>query len=176
MKVPSVIPPRPLWLPQRPLHRLLLLLWRTESLCCPSRTIRTSRQLTVDMIGTTDYATGSFCSSCSIQPTLPGRFWLDGIGCAMCSYGNGGLKSLGLFERWDWCFAFCFSLIRTMDHHKGARGPPLRTIGNFFSGGKGQTLFSFAAFAIIEGSNPSVRIIQETGDFKSTTFTHCKLL
>ena len=45
---------------------------------------------TVDMIGTTDYATGSFCSSCSIQPTLPGRFWLDGMGCAMCSYDYGG--------------------------------------------------------------------------------------
>ena len=37
-----------------------------------------------------DYATGSFCSSCSIPPTLPGRFWLDGIGCAMCSYDYGG--------------------------------------------------------------------------------------
>ena len=44
----------------------------------------------VDMIGTTDYATGSFCSSCSIKPTLPGGFWLDGKGCAYCSYDNGG--------------------------------------------------------------------------------------
>ena len=22
--------------------------------------------------------------------TLPGRFWLDGMGCALCSYGYGG--------------------------------------------------------------------------------------
>ena len=44
----------------------------------------------VGLVGTADYATGSFCSSCSIEPTLPGGFWLDGIGCAMCSYDNGG--------------------------------------------------------------------------------------
>ena len=40
IKVPSVIPPRPLRLPQRPLRRLSLLLWRAESLCCPYRTSR----------------------------------------------------------------------------------------------------------------------------------------
>ena len=45
---------------------------------------------TVGMAGNTDYATGSFCSSCSIKPTLLRRFWLDGTGCAMCSYDNGG--------------------------------------------------------------------------------------
>ena len=49
-----------------------------------------SDKSTVGMVGTTDYATGSFCSSCSIESTLPGGFWLDGIGCAMCSYDNGG--------------------------------------------------------------------------------------
>ena len=43
-----------------------------------------------------EYATGSFCSSCSIKPTLPGGFWLDGVGCAMCSYGN-GVKKPGAF-------------------------------------------------------------------------------
>ena len=45
---------------------------------------------TVGMVGIADYATGSFCSSCSIEPSMPGGLWLDGIGCAMCSYDNGG--------------------------------------------------------------------------------------
>ena len=49
-------PPRPLRLPQRPLRRLLLLLWRTEPLCCP---YRTSRQSTDGVVGNIDYATGS---------------------------------------------------------------------------------------------------------------------
>ena len=64
----------------------------TSSLTNRVSLLSLSDKPTVDMIGTTDYATGSFCSSCSIQPTLPGRFWLDGMGCAMCSYdyGSGG--------------------------------------------------------------------------------------
>ena len=49
-----------------------------------------SDKSTVGMAGNTDYATGSFCSSCSIKPTLLRKFWLDGTGCAMCSYDNGG--------------------------------------------------------------------------------------
>ena len=62
----------------------------TSSLTNRVSLLSLSDKSTVDMIGTTDYATGSFCSSCSIQPTLPGRFWLDGMGCAMCSYDYGG--------------------------------------------------------------------------------------
>ena len=34
-----------------------------------------------------DYATGSFCSSCSIQPLMTGGLWSTGKGCAMCDYG-----------------------------------------------------------------------------------------
>jgi hypothetical protein len=34
-----------------------------------------------------DYATGSFCSSCSIPPPITGGFWSTGKGCAMCDYG-----------------------------------------------------------------------------------------
>ena len=49
-----------------------------------------SDKSTVGMVGNTDYATGSFCSSCSVEPTLPSGSWLDGKGCAMCSYDNGG--------------------------------------------------------------------------------------
>ena len=33
-----------------------------------------------------DYATGSFCSSCSIPPLTAGGFWSPGNGCAMCDY------------------------------------------------------------------------------------------
>ena len=62
----------------------------TSSLTNRVSLLSLSDKSTVDMIGTTDYATGSFCSSCSIQPTLPGGFWLDGMGCAMCSYDYGG--------------------------------------------------------------------------------------
>ena len=62
----------------------------TSSLTNRVSLLSLSDKSTVDMIGTTDYATGSFCSSCSIPPTLPGRFWLDGMGCAMCSYDYGG--------------------------------------------------------------------------------------
>ena len=62
----------------------------TSSLTNRVSLLSLSDKPTVDMIGTTDYATGSFCSSCSIQPTLPGGFWLDGMGCAMCSYDYGG--------------------------------------------------------------------------------------
>ena len=62
----------------------------TSSLTNRVSLLSLSDKSTVGMIGTTDYATGSFCSSCSIQPTLPGRFWLDGMGCAMCSYDYGG--------------------------------------------------------------------------------------
>ena len=62
----------------------------TSSLTNRVSLLSLSDKPTVGMIGTTDYATGSFCSSCSIQPTLPGRFWLDGMGCAMCSYDYGG--------------------------------------------------------------------------------------
>ena len=62
----------------------------TSSLTNRVSLLSLSDKSTVDMIGTTDHATGSFCSSCSIQPTLPGRFWLDGMGCAMCSYDYGG--------------------------------------------------------------------------------------
>merc|ERR1711988_1558099 len=61
----------------------------TSSLTNRVSLLSLSDKPTVGMIGATDYATGSFCSSCSIQPTLPGRFWLDGMGCAMCSYGYG---------------------------------------------------------------------------------------
>ena len=49
-----------------------------------------SDKSTVGMAGNTNYAMGSFCSSCSIKPTLLRKFWLDGAGCAMCSYDNGG--------------------------------------------------------------------------------------
>ena len=62
----------------------------TSSLTNRVSLLSLSDKSTVDMIGTTDYATGSFCSSCSIPPTLPGRFWLDGMGYAMCSYDYGG--------------------------------------------------------------------------------------
>ena len=62
----------------------------TSSLTNRVSLLSLSDKSTVDMIGSTDYATGSFCSSCSIPPTLPGRFWLDGMGCAMCSYDYGG--------------------------------------------------------------------------------------
>ena len=34
-----------------------------------------------------DYATGSFCSSCSIPPPITGGLWSTGKGCAMCDYG-----------------------------------------------------------------------------------------
>ena len=33
-----------------------------------------------------DYATGSFCSSCSIPPLTAGGLWSTGKGCAMCDY------------------------------------------------------------------------------------------
>ena len=33
-----------------------------------------------------DYATGSFCSSCSIPPLTAGGLWSNGKGCAMCDY------------------------------------------------------------------------------------------
>ena len=33
-----------------------------------------------------DYATGSFCSSCSIPPLMAGGLWSTGKGCAMCDY------------------------------------------------------------------------------------------
>ena len=33
-----------------------------------------------------DYATGSFCSSCSIPPLMTGGLWSTGKGCAMCDY------------------------------------------------------------------------------------------
>ena len=33
-----------------------------------------------------DYATGSFCSSCSIPPLMAGGLWSNGKGCAMCDY------------------------------------------------------------------------------------------
>ena len=33
-----------------------------------------------------DYATGSFCSSCSIPPPITGGLWSTGKGCAMCDY------------------------------------------------------------------------------------------
>ena len=33
-----------------------------------------------------DYATGSFCSSCSIPPLTVGGFWSPGNGCDMCDY------------------------------------------------------------------------------------------
>ena len=62
----------------------------TSSLTNRVSLLSLSDKSTVGMADNTDYATGSFCSSCSIQPTLPGRFWLDGTGCAMCSYDNGG--------------------------------------------------------------------------------------
>ena len=62
----------------------------TSSLTSRVSLLSLSNKSTVGMVGNTDYATGSFCSSCSIEPTLPGGFWLDGRGCAMCSYENGG--------------------------------------------------------------------------------------
>ena len=62
----------------------------TSSLTNRVSLLSLSDESTVDMVGTTDYATGTFCSSCSIKPTLPGGFWLDGKGCAYCSYDNGG--------------------------------------------------------------------------------------
>jgi len=62
----------------------------TSSLTNRVSLLSLSDKSTVGMAGNTDYATGSFCSSCSIKPTLLRRFWLDGTGCAMCSYDNGG--------------------------------------------------------------------------------------
>ena len=62
----------------------------TSSLTNRVSLLSLSDKSTVDMVGITDYATGSFCSSCSIEPSMPGGLWLDGIGCAMCSYDNGG--------------------------------------------------------------------------------------
>ena len=54
-----------------------------------------SDKSTVDMVKNTnvDYATGSFCSSCSIPPCVAGGLWCDGEGCAMCHYDDncGGL-------------------------------------------------------------------------------------
>ena len=35
-----------------------------------------------------DYATGSFCSSCSIPPPTAGGLWSSGKGCAMCNYDD----------------------------------------------------------------------------------------
>ena len=43
---------------------------------------------TADVVEYTDvdYATGSFCSSCSIPPLTAGGLWSTGKGCAMCDY------------------------------------------------------------------------------------------
>ena len=35
-----------------------------------------------------DYATGSFCSSCSIPPLTAGGLWSNGKGFAMCNYDD----------------------------------------------------------------------------------------
>ena len=37
-----------------------------------------------------DYATGSFCSSCSIPPLTADGLWSNGKGCAMCDYDYDG--------------------------------------------------------------------------------------
>ena len=95
-KVPSVIPPRPFRLPQRPLRRLLLLLWRTESLCYPSRT---SRQLAWQATQTTllgpsvhlalsnllcfaDFGSmeqDALCAPMTMGVKGPGAFWEMGL-------------------------------------------------------------------------------------------------
>ena len=45
---------------------------------------------TADVVECTDvdYATGSFCSSCSIPPLMARGFWSSGKGCAMCIYDD----------------------------------------------------------------------------------------
>ena len=49
-----------------------------------------SDKSTADVVECADvdyYATGSFCSSCSIPPPITGGLWSTGKGCAMCDYG-----------------------------------------------------------------------------------------
>merc|ERR1711880_15384 len=47
-----------------------------------------------------DYATESFCSSCSIPPLTAGGLWSNGKGCAMCDYDDncGGCEIKDLRE------------------------------------------------------------------------------
>ena len=42
----------------------------------------------VDVVGDldVDYATGSFCSSCTIPPRVVGGLRSDGVGCDLCCY------------------------------------------------------------------------------------------
>ena len=59
-----------------------------------------SDKSTVDVVGNIDYATGSFCSSCSIPPPPTGGLWSAGVGCyVLLRPRQWGLKSQGLFER-----------------------------------------------------------------------------
>ena len=55
---------------------------------------------TADVVEYTDvdYATGSFCSSCSIPPPTAGGLWSNGKGCAMCNYDD-NLRSRFLRSR-----------------------------------------------------------------------------
>ena len=53
-----------------------------------------------------DYATGSFCSSCSIPPPITGGLWSTGKGCAMCDYGCDDN-----YGGWFGFFLGCFLLI-----------------------------------------------------------------
>ena len=53
-----------------------------------------SDKSTVGMVGNTDYATGSFCSSCSVEPTLDsGLMEKD----ALCAPMTMGVKKPGAF-------------------------------------------------------------------------------
>ncbi len=91
--VPSVISPLPLRLLQRPLRRLSprLLFFDEQSFF-----VVPFGEVDSDVVGNidVDYATGSFCSSCSIPPHAAGGLW--------CLKGGPGGDSLVCWSlEWD---------------------------------------------------------------------------